>query len=196
LPDLIKKQDGISKKMKEGMKKGDKKGEEKGEGNESADSKGEKKNGKKQGQGEGDSNDLDGEIYEIYKEQTQLRQQLQNAIKENDNEKAGGSNPKKALKSMEELENKILEKGFNFETLKKMQQLNYELLKLDKASFEQGKETLRKSETNTSENNRNNLKAIDFKKQFYNQIEILNRQSLPLQQFYKMKVRTYFSEEK
>jgi len=81
-------------------------------------------------------------------------------------------------------------------TLKKMQQLNYELLKLDKASFEQGKETLRKSETNTSENNRNNLKAIDFKKQFYNQIEILNRQSLPLQQFYKMKVRTYFSEEK
>ena len=194
LPDLIKKQEGISEKMKEGMKKGDKKGEGK-EGNEADDKNGEKNNGKKQSQGEGDTNDLEGEIYEIYKEQSQLRQQLQNAIKENETEKPGGSNAKKALKSMEELENDILEKGFNAETLKKIQQLNYELLKLDTAVFEQGKENQRKSDTNKSENDRNNLKAIEFKKQFYNQTEILNRQSLPLQRFYKMKVRTYFSEE-
>ena len=191
LPDLIKKQEEISEKMKEGVKNGDKKG--KGEGNDAGDEKREKNNGKKQGQGLGDTNDLDGEIYEIYKEQSQLRQQLQNAIKET--EKPGGSNAKKALKSMEELENDILEKGFNAETLKKIQQLNYELLKLDTAVFEQGKENQRKSDTNKSENDRNNLKAIEFKKQFYNQTEILNRQSLPLQQFYKMKVRTYFSEE-
>ena len=191
LPDLIKKQEEISEKMKEGVKNGDKKG--KGEGNDAGDEKREKNNGKKQGQGLGDTNDLDGEIYEIYKEQSQLRQQLQNAIKET--EKPGGSNAKKALKSMEELENDILEKGFNAETLKKIQQLNYELLKLDTAVFEQGKENQRKSDTNKSENDRNNLKAIEFKKQFYNQTEILNRQSLPLQRFYKMKVRTYFSEE-
>ncbi len=191
LPDLIKKQEEISEKMKEGVKNGDKNG--KGEGNDAGDEKREKNNGKKQGQGLGDTNDLDGEIYEIYKEQSQLRQQLQNVIKET--EKPGGSNAKKALKSMEELENDILEKGFNAETLKKIQQLNYELLKLDTAVFEQGKENQRKSDANKSENDRNNLKAIEFKKQFYNQTEILNRQSLPLQQFYKMKVRTYFSEE-
>ena len=97
LPDLIKKQEEISEKMKEGVKNGDKKG--KGEGNDAGDEKREKNNGKKQGQGLGDTNDLDGEIYEIYKEQSQLRQQLQNAIKET--EKPGGSNAKKALKSME-----------------------------------------------------------------------------------------------
>ena len=131
LPDFIKKQEEISEKMKEGVKNGDKKG--KGEGNDAGDEKREKNNGKKQGQGLGDTNDLDGEIYEIYKEQSQLRQQLQNAIKET--EKPGGSNAKKALKSMEELENDILEKGFNAETLKKIQQLNYELLKLDTAVF-------------------------------------------------------------
>jgi len=35
---------------------------------------------------------------------------------------------------------------------------------------------------------------LDFKKQFYNQIEILNRQSLPLHQNYKLNVRDYFLE--
>jgi hypothetical protein len=43
---------------------------------------------------------------------------------------------------------------------------------------------------------RNELKALDFKKRFFNQIEILNRQSLPLQQNYKLKVREYFSDSK
>ena len=97
---------------------------------------------------------------------------------------------------MEELENEILEKGFNAATLQKMQNLNYELLKLDKAALEQGEDKKRKSISNTLENRRNNIKALKFKKQFYNQIEILNRQSLPLQQNYKKKVRAYFSDTK
>jgi hypothetical protein len=197
LPDLIKKQEGLSKKMEDGMKKGEEKGEKKGDqkgnGKESGDKKGDQKNG----QGEGNQNDdMNGELYEIYKEQSELRQQLQNAIKESDTDKPGGSDAKKALKTMEELENQILEKGFNSDVLQKMQQLNYELLKLDKAKLEQGKDSNRKSNTNQLINERNNLKALEFKKQFYNQIEILNRQSLPLQQLYKNKVRTYFSDEK
>ena len=97
---------------------------------------------------------------------------------------------------MEQLENEILEKGFNRETLQKMQNLNYELLKLDKAQLEQGEDKKRKSTTNEKENQRNQIKALQFKKQFYNQIEILNRQSLPLQQNYKNKVRAYFSDKK
>lgn len=192
LPDLIKKQEGLSKKMEDGMKKG----QEKGKGNESGDEKGEQKNGQKNGQGEGNKNDdLNGELYEIFKQQTKLRQQLQDAINENESDKPGGNNANKALKTMEELENEILEKGFNKEVLQKMQQLNYELLKLDKAALNQGKENNRKSNTNQIIYERNNLKALEFKKQFYNQIEILNRQSLPLQQLYKNKVRTYFFEE-
>ncbi|WP_445748215.1 DUF4175 family protein [Polaribacter sp.] len=193
LPDLIKKQEGLSKKMEDGMKKG----QEKGKGNESGDKKGDQKKGQKNGQGDSNNNDdLNGELYEIFKQQTELRQQLQDAIKENESDKPGGNNANKALKTMEELENEILEKGFNKEVLQKMQQLNYELLKLDKAALNQGKDNNRKSNTNQIINERNNLKALEFKKQFYNQIEILNRQSLPLQQLYKNKVRTYFSEEK
>jgi hypothetical protein len=199
LPDLIKKQESLSEKMKDGVKKGEKKGKGK-EGNKPDNNgkKGEGNKGNKTGKGEGDANDdLNGELYEIFKQQTQLRQELQDALKENEQGKAGGNaNAKKALKSMEELENEILEKGFNAATLQKMQNLNYELLKLDKAALEQGKDKKRKSTSNTLENRRNNIKALKFKKQFYNQIEILNRQSLPLQQNYKKKVRAYFSDTK
>ena len=193
LPDLIKKQQGLSKLMEEGM--------EKGKGNKSGEKNGEKKgnqiNEQKNGQGEGNqSDDLNGELYEVFKQQSELRQQLQDAINENESDKPGGGNAKKALKTMEQLENEILEKGFSSAVLQKMQQLNYELLKLDKAALNQGKDSKRKSNINQIVNERNSLKALEFKKQFYNQIEILNRQSLPLQQLYKNKVRTYFSEEK
>ncbi|WP_405563944.1 DUF4175 family protein [Polaribacter sp. Asnod6-C07] len=213
LPDLIKKQEGLSEKMKDGMKKGDEKGKgkegnkpdengkpgEKGKkGSSGKGSKpGEGKNGQKNGEGEGSNDDLDGELYEIFKQQSQLREELQNAIKESENGIEGGNgNAKKALKSMEELENDILEKGFNEATLQKMQNLNYELLKLDKAALEQGKDKKLKSNTNQKETQRNKVKALKFKQQFYNQIEILNRQSLPLQQNYKNKVREYFSDPK
>ncbi|WP_240614848.1 DUF4175 family protein [Polaribacter filamentus] len=212
LPDLIKKQEGLSEKMKDGMKKGEKKGDGK-EGEKpdengklgDKEGKGEKgkdgksgKNGQIKGGGEGGSNDdLDGELYEIYKQQSQLRQELKDAIKEGENGEAGGNaEAKKVLKTMEQLENEILQRGFNAGTLRKMQNLNYELLKLDKASLEQGKEKQRKSASNQRDVQKNNLKQLEFKKEFYNQTEILNRQSLPLQQIYKSKVRYYFSDIK
>ena len=145
--------------------------------------------------GTGKNDDLDGELYEIYKQQSQLRQQLQKAIEESEegNNKSIGQ-IKKVLKSMEQLENEILEKGFSARSIQKMQQLNYDLLKLDTAALEQGKENKRKATVNRDTANKNNKKLLYFKKQFYNQIEILNRQSLPLHQNYKLKVRNYFSE--
>ncbi|WP_159949656.1 DUF4175 family protein [Polaribacter septentrionalilitoris] len=214
LPDLIKKQEGLSKQMKKGMQKGkgkegnkpDKnsqkgeKGKDGNKGDKGKNGKGNKpgEDGKKKGNGEGGSNDdLDGEIYQIYKQQSMLRQQLQEQIFKSESDGNGvNSNARKALKIMEDLENEILEKGFNSSTLQKMQNLNYELLKLDKAALEQGKDKKRKSNTSLIEFEKRKIKAIEFKKQFYNQTEILNRQSLPLQQNYKKKVRAYFSDKK
>jgi hypothetical protein len=124
-----------------------------------------------------------------------LRQQLQEVINDSDNGKPGGSSAsKKALKTMEQLENELLDKGFNAANLKKMQTLNYELLKLESAALEQGKENKRSSTTNLLETKKRKAKELTYKKLFYNQTEILNRQSLPLQQNYKKKVREYFSQ--
>jgi len=96
---------------------------------------------------------------------------------------------------IKQLENEILEKGFNNTTLQKMQQLKYNLLKLDKAAFEQDKDTKRKSASNKQKYNSNNAKLL-IQKLFYNQTEILNRQSLPLQKSYKKKVQEYFNNLK
>jgi hypothetical protein len=212
LSDIIKKQGELSEKMKKGGERA--KGLGRKPGNNAIDKKGRGKKGEKPGnkgeggknntesneggsgeKGVGQNDNLDGELFEIYKQQSQLRQQLEIAIKES--EKGGKKNSgqtKKVLKSMEQLENEILENGFNAPTIQKMQQLNYDLLKLDKAALEQGKENIRKATVSRSATNKNNKKLLDFKKQFYNQIEILNRQSLPLHQNYKLKVRDYFSE--
>lgn len=182
LPDIIQKQSDLLKKMQQGMDKKGKSGK-KGKGKKQGNNNG------KQGNKEGESEQMNGELYQIYKEQSELRQQLENAIKKGG---AGVGKAKKALKKMEELENEIINKGFNRGTLNRMQQLNYELLKLDKATFEQGEDKKRKSETNYKQYNKQTIEKLKFKKQYYNQTEILNRQSLPLQQDYKKKVKEYF----
>ncbi len=177
LPDIIQKQEDLVKKMQKGNKKG------------------QQQNGKKKGQSKGNrqSDNLDGELYQIYQQQSQLRQELQNALKKGN--RKGDPNINSVLKSLEELENEILEKGFNATTIQKMQQLKYNLLKLDKAAFKQDKDPKRKSTIN--QQNFTQKKGKEFiKKLFYNQTEILNRQSLPLQKNYKKKVREYFSNSK
>ncbi|WP_394801792.1 DUF4175 family protein [Tenacibaculum ovolyticum] len=182
LPDIIKKQNELMKKMKEGMQKNNK-----GKPKEGKDGK---KKGEKEGKSGKQGGDINGELYEIYKQQSELRQQLEDAIK------AGGNKngkAKQALKKMEQLENEILENGFNQKNINKMQQLNYELLKLDKAALEQNRDKQRKSNTNLQEFNSESVKALNFKKLFYNQTEILNRQSLPLRQNFKKKVQEYFN---
>ena len=184
LPTLIEKQKGLSEQLKKGLKK--KNGEKDG-------GRG-KKEGKQGGQGDNKLGEeqLNGELFKIYQQQNILRGQLKDALKE------GGENSetvKKVLKTMEQLENDILQKGFYQETIERMQQLEYELLKLDKAAFEQGKDKKRKSNTNSAAYQNKQLKELQFKKQFYNQMEILNRQSLPLQQDFEKKVQKYFSKK-
>lgn len=175
LPDIIKKQSELQKKMQKGNQKGNqKKGKEKG------DSQGKSKGNR--------NNDLDGELYQIYQEQSQLRQELQNAIKEGKN---NSLDAQRILKSMEQLENEILEKGFSTKTVEKMKVLKYNLLKLEKAAHKQDKNKQRKSATNLQLYQQKKAQLF-IKKLFYNQTEILNRQSLPLQKNYKKKVQEYF----
>ncbi len=212
LPDIIKKQEELNEQMKEGSEKGKKKGQQKGEeneGNSGDDKEGESgKNGKKKGDkkgkknggesqnGEGESQqqreELNGELYEIYKQQQELRNALQNKIDEEGLEEGVGSD---LLKRMEQVEQELLEKGFNERTLSKMIDLKHQLLKLDEASFEQGKEEKRESKTNQTQYDSENKTRLEKAKQYFNTTEILNRQVLPLRQNYKQKVQEYFSKD-
>ncbi len=213
LPDIIKKQEGLSEKMKKGMKKGDKPGEgeegEQGEkegqgkqGQKGSNGKGDGKgdsgngkgnNGKGQGNQSGGENGQDGEgdakaIMEIYKEQQQLREALEKELKK----QGVGGNGQNAVDQMKQIEKQLLNKGFNNETLQKILNVKYELLKLDKALQQQGEDKKRQSETNKKEFN-NQATALPTKLQDYlNSIEILNRQSLPLRSNFNQKVQEYF----
>jgi hypothetical protein len=217
LPDIIKKQEGLGEKMKKGMKKGDKpgegqegnQGEKEGQGKEGkkggegqksgngggkgSDGKGE--NGKGQGKGneKGGENGQDGEgdakeIMEIYKEQQQLREALEKEL----NKQGVGGNGQNALDQMKQIEKQLLNKGFNNETMQKILNVKYELLKLQKAIQQQGEDKKRQSETNKKEFD-NKASALPAKLQEYlNSIEILNRQSLPLRSNFNQKVQEYF----
>ncbi|HEX9981582.1 MAG TPA: DUF4175 family protein [Flavobacterium sp.] len=194
LPDIMKKQEGLGEKMKEGMKKGEGKkpgdGKKPGQG-EKPGAQGPGQKGKGDGQGGEEGEDGEGDaraIMEIYKEQKQLREALQNEL----NKKGLGGNGQNAVEQMKQLEKQLLNKGFNNETLQKMLNLKYELLKLDKAVQLQGEEKKRQAETNKKEF-RNNATALPPALQDYlNSIEILNRQSLPLRPGFNQKVQEYF----
>ena len=191
LPDIIQKQGEMMESMKKGMKPGQKPGEKPGEkGEKPGEKPGEKgENGKEAGEGEGEQ--MNGELYEIYKQQAQMRQQLNDLLGDKKGKDGKGLGDK-VEKQMEALERDLLEKGFTNEVLQKMQQLKHELLKLQEATQEQGQEEKRESNTNQQEFEKRTIKQIDRKKLWFNQNEILNRQSLPLRTIYKKKVQEYF----
>ena len=67
-----------------------------------------------------------------------------------------------------------------------------ELLKLEKAIQQQGEDTKRKSNSNKDDFNGTTTPLSDELKEYLNSIEILNRQSLPLQPNFNNKVQHYF----
>ena len=93
---------------------------------------------------------------------------------------------------MQNIEQQLLDKGFDRGTLEKMLSLQYELLKLKEADLKQGQESRRESITNRKTYT-NTLRLSEKEiKNYFNTIEILNKESLPLRQEYKQKVQSYF----
>lgn len=185
LEDIIMSQEELNKMMEEGLKKGEKgKPETKGKGDKG-------KDGDKQG-GEGsDSDMMNGELFEIYQKQQELRQALDEKLSK-EGTKGKASN---LLKQMEDVELDLLNKGFTNETLQKMMQLEHQLLKLENATFQQGQDNKRESQTNNDIFNNNNVQLNRRAKEYFNTTEILNRHALPLRQLYKVKVQDYFKQK-
>lgn len=168
LPDVIQKQQGMMKKMKEGMDA------QKGQG----------KNGKEA---------MSGEQFQMYQEQKLLKDELQKIL---DEEGGGGQKGKSALSQMEELERILLEKGITDETLDRMQKLEHELLELENANMKRNKDTKREAETNDRENEFRDIQDLEGSKKFRNENENLRRKRLELSPEYKKRVKEYFEQDK
>ncbi len=207
LPDIIMSQEELNKLMEEGMKKGekgkpnkgdsgkekegegDKKGENGKDGKEKEKEKGKEKKSKQSGgEGEGNSEEENGLLFEIYQQQQQLRQALQDRIEK---EGLGGSGDA-LVRKMEDIELDLLNNGFTNQTLQRMLELKHQLLKLENATHQQGEDNKRESKTNKKHFDDSNINLIPKAKQYFQTTEILNRQALPLQQIYKKKVQEYF----
>jgi len=187
LPDIIKQQEGLGEKMKDGMKPGDKPGDKPGEKSGQGKQKGQ--SGENGEEGENGSEGNAGKVLDILKEQRQLRDALQKAL-----EKEGMLNQGMgALNQMKEIEKQLINKGFKNETLQKMLNLKHELLKLEKAIQQQGEDTKRQSKTNDKNYNGSTTPLSKELKDYLNSVEILNRQSLPLQPNFNQKVQNYFN---
>jgi hypothetical protein len=191
LPDIIKKQGELADKIKQGMKPGSKPGE----GNKPGDSN---TKGSQSGKGQGQNGDInsDGEgdakaTMDIYKQQQQLREALQEEL----NRKGLGNNGQNTLEQMKQLEKLLLNKGFSNESIQKTNSIKQELLKLETAIRLQGEDPKRQSETNLKNfsNQSNPLPKVLL--DYLNSIEILNRQSLPLRSNFNQKVQVYFKHK-
>ncbi len=213
LPDIIKGQQGIQDKMQGDGKQGEKQGEQQsdgqGEGKDGERSgaqkegKGRNGEGKERGKGQeevgsegGSGNDEMelSEIYEIYKEQQQIRQQLEKQL-EDFIENSDKNLAKKLVRQMEDFENDLLENGITKRTMNKVNTIQHQLLKLKNATLKQGRKKERESKTDETKFVNPITTRPELLKEYQNDIEILNRQALPLRQNYENKVKVYFKND-
>lgn len=217
LPDIIKSQQQLGEKMGQMSGKGKpgkqgnqsegegKQGQKEGQGDQGSKSNGDKegKEGKQgkskeneEGNQKGDSNGMGSEddleeIYEIYKEQqrlrSQLEKQLQDMIRDSDKELA-----RRIIRQMEAFENELLRSGVTEQTVNRMKNIQHQLMQLDNAALSQGKKEERESETNLNQFDNPITTKPELLKEQRNDIEILNRQALPLHQIFQEKVKQYF----
>lgn len=219
LPDIIQQQESLSEKMQEGLQDGEGEDGEQGEGNQnSGENQGEGQEGSQgsesgesngnQGEGSsgkdgengkdgpesnklGDSEEMSRQLFEIYMQQQLLRMQLEEQIR-----KEGlPADARELVRKMEEVEQELLEKGFNRNTLNKMNDLKHQLLKLEKATYQQGEKEERQGRTNEEEFELRQKQLMETAQKYFNTVEILNRESLPFRQEYKQKVQTYFNSD-
>jgi len=148
-----------------------------------------------QGQGQGQPSEAElQEIYEVYKEQQMLREKLEQQLEDmiNAKDKKLGQ---KLIKQMEDFENDLLENGITQRSLSKINNIQYELLKLENAALKQGKKQERESNTNRGSFQNPITTKPSLLENYRDEIEILNRQALPLRQNFQDKVKEYFKSD-
>ena len=181
------------KGKQQGSTSSDKTGQ-KGKGNGNGSGEGDSK---KEGSGKGEEGEFGDEmnsqqIFEIYKQQQELRNKLKDKF-----QKAGFKDEKgsRILNKMEQVEQELLQNGLNESTQNKMLNIKHELMKLEESDLEQGEDNKRESNSNKDSFKTEEIDKIKVLQQYFNSIEILNRQALPLQPNYKKKVREYFKDK-
>ena len=199
LPDIIRGQGELKDKL-EGMgAAGSGKKKEEGSAGKEEGKQGKGENGKeggKEGRNENSPGDSEGELqelYNIYKEQDKLRQQLEdqlkNMINTEDKQLAG-----KLMNLMQYFQDDLLENGITPQNMDRINNIEHQLLKLQGAALKQGQRPERESRTNEDTFQNPIITKPSLLENYHNDLEILNRDALPLRQNYQNRVKHYFQE--
>ena len=168
LPDIIKQQQEMMERMKEGMDA-------------------------KKGQGKQGKEEMSGEQYEMYQQQKLIKDQMQQLLEQEGKE---GQSGKSVLEQMDNLEKILLEKGITNDAIQRMQELEHELLELENANLKRNEDSKRKATSGEQREENREIEELDLKKYQVNEDEMLKRQRLDLSPDYKRKVKRYFETEK
>lgn len=204
LPDIIQGQEDLNQSMEEGMESGDGEGEEgesgeegdgnggeEGENQENEDGQG-GEDGSQYGDGQLPSEEQNSaELYEIYKEQQKLRFQLQDLIQQENL----GADAQRLHDEMEKTEEELLRRGFSKKTLELMLQMKEQMIRLNEATYKQEQENEREATTNKKVYKNTKTEDLEKAKEYFQTVEILNRQFLPLQPDFKQIVQEYFKNQ-
>ncbi len=127
-------------------------------------------------------------VYEIYKQQQVLRNQLEDIIQQDGLQEKVQS----ITDAMKQVERKLLDQGYDRDVQQRMMDIQHEMLKLQDASLKQGEDEKREANTNQKQFENNTDAQIPDASNYFNNKEILNRQVLPLQPRYIQRVKAYF----
>ena len=93
---------------------------------------------------------------------------------------------------MDENAQEVLRNGITNRSKSLMKQINYQLIKLEEAEYEQQREQKRESETNTNSYNPLMNNPWREERRYFDQLDILIKDALPLQPYYKKQAERYF----
>lgn len=209
LPDIIMSQEQLQKEA-QGSKSESSEGSPSNKGQENQGSEGEQREGEsnssgnseKQGSSKGKSESSGGEIYfdseesgqsimNLYQKQQKLRNALELLLKER-GFVPGAIN---VIEQMKKIEQFLINQGVTDESVSLIKDLKYELLKLEVALNEKGQDESRESKTNNELFTPTSSEVIESLRQKFNSRELLNRQTLPLQDEYLKRVLDYFKRK-
>ena len=166
-------------------------GEKDGDGEQSGQDEGESQKGGRDGGSSLSEEQLD-DLYEIFKEQEEIRQllekQLEDMISKQDQQLTN-----RILRQMQQFQEDLLENGVNKRTNDRLNAIQYQLLKLKDAEVKQGNMRERESESATKVFTNPLVKQATKNTVKQSQTEILNRQALPLRRIYQKRVQRYFN---
>ena len=148
-----------------------------------------KKGGQKKQKQNEPGEEMNGSVYQLYKEQQQLKDLLEQFARRHPSDKI-----KQLNDELDKLSEKLLRQGINPDLYKRYLELQYELLKLTQAAYRQQTEEKREARQAKGEFTIPDSVRLELIRKYFPQTEQLRYYDLPLTKEYQLRYKRYKRE--